>query len=81
MEIKHRDDGKIEWGELIKEATSSKYMHHVIPVILYLCLAVKSVIATSSGLLRRKEVNIIFKFFDELSCRSITVARRGHSRV
>lgn len=39
-------------AELIKEATSSKYMHPVIPVILYLCLAVKSVIATTSGFFR-----------------------------
>lgn len=37
-------------GELIKEDTTFKYMHHVIPVILYLCLAVKSVIATTTGL-------------------------------
>lgn len=68
-------------GELIKEATSSKYTHHVIPVILNLCLAVKSVIATTSGFFRWKAMKIISKFLDELSCRSITVTGRGHSRV
>lgn len=52
-EIKHRrDDGKTGGGRLIKVTTSSEYMHHVIPVILYLCLAVKSVIAATCGFLR-----------------------------
>lgn len=43
--------------KLIKEDTSSKYMHHVIPVILYLCLAVKSVIATTTGLFPQMKNN------------------------
>lgn len=45
--IKQGDDVKTGWGELIKEATSSGYMHHVIPVISYLCLALKPAGATS----------------------------------
>lgn len=44
-------------GKLIKEDTSSEYMHHVIPVILYLCLAVKSVIATTTGLFPQMKNN------------------------
>lgn len=44
-------------GELMREDTSSKYMHHVIPVILYLCLAVKSVIATTTGLFPQMKNN------------------------
>lgn len=32
--IKHGDDGKIGWGELREEVTSTEHMHHAIPVIL-----------------------------------------------
>lgn len=57
--IKHRDDGKTGWGELIKEATSSEHMHHVIPVISYLRLALKPDGATSGDFhqMKRNECN------------------------